>query len=208
MSTRNAEKTKARILSVAQQMFAELGFDKARVDGIAEKANVNKALIYYYFKSKQDILDTLISSFIEETKQVVIKSTEGTPDIVEDGQYQRIMDIYINYFIEKRNILKIIMAESVKASSETPVIMQLGEIIGNAEIENIRKSFEEKGLSYPAEKQELLVMEFFTGLMPFITFALYKEAWVKHFNVNERTLHENFHKAFKNTNFAAHMKQE
>lgn len=38
-------------------LFAEKGFDGARVDKLAEMAKVNKALIYYYFKSKEAIPD-------------------------------------------------------------------------------------------------------------------------------------------------------
>lgn len=51
--------TKEKILKVSEQVFAEKGFDGARVDEIARKAGVNKALIYYYFDGKDDLLDHL-----------------------------------------------------------------------------------------------------------------------------------------------------
>ncbi len=58
-------------------MFAEIGYDAARVDEIANAANVKKPLIYYYFKSKQDILEALIDNYLKEIvneKQDYIKS--------------------------------------------------------------------------------------------------------------------------------------
>lgn len=48
-----------RILQAARAEFAEKGFDGARVDSIAERAEANKQLIYYYFTNK-DVLFTRV----------------------------------------------------------------------------------------------------------------------------------------------------
>ena len=44
--------SKARILQAARTEFAAHGFDGAGVDRIADRAGVNKAMIYYHFRSK------------------------------------------------------------------------------------------------------------------------------------------------------------
>jgi TetR/AcrR family transcriptional regulator len=44
-----------RIVAAAEEIFAEQGIDGARTDAIAKAARVNKALLYYYFKSKEDL---------------------------------------------------------------------------------------------------------------------------------------------------------
>lgn len=49
-----------RILAVAALEFAERGFAGARVDRIARRANVNKAMLYYHFKSKERLYRTLL----------------------------------------------------------------------------------------------------------------------------------------------------
>src|SRR3954466_7436042 len=48
------------ILSAAALEFSERGFAGARVDRIAARARVNKAMIYYHFKSKQSLYRTLL----------------------------------------------------------------------------------------------------------------------------------------------------
>jgi TetR/AcrR family transcriptional regulator len=48
------------ILAAAAREFAERGFGGARVDRIARRARVNKAMLYYYFKSKQSLYRTLL----------------------------------------------------------------------------------------------------------------------------------------------------
>ncbi|EEJ5471794.1 TetR/AcrR family transcriptional regulator [Salmonella enterica subsp. diarizonae] len=47
--------TQTLILDAATCEFAENGFDGARVDRIAQRANVNKQLIYYYFTNKDEL---------------------------------------------------------------------------------------------------------------------------------------------------------
>ena len=48
---------KERIIGAAKKLFAAKGFDSASVDEIAKHAHVNKALIYYYFESKDKLLE-------------------------------------------------------------------------------------------------------------------------------------------------------
>lgn len=49
----NPEKTRQDILEAAIAEFAEHGLSGARVDAIAERTNVSKRMIYYYFTSKE-----------------------------------------------------------------------------------------------------------------------------------------------------------
>jgi TetR/AcrR family transcriptional regulator len=49
-----------RILAAAAAEFAERGFGGARVDRIARRARVNKAMLYYHFRSKQELYRTLL----------------------------------------------------------------------------------------------------------------------------------------------------
>lgn len=48
------------ILQVAEQLFAEEGFDGTSVRDIAKKANINIAMISYYFGSKEKLLESLV----------------------------------------------------------------------------------------------------------------------------------------------------
>jgi AcrR family transcriptional regulator len=57
---RDAEVTKALIVDAALKEFAELGLAGARMDVIAKAAGVNKALLYYYFESKEQLYEGVI----------------------------------------------------------------------------------------------------------------------------------------------------
>src|SRR5580698_6182002 len=57
--------TARRIVATAEGIFSERGLAGARMDEIARAAKVNKALLYYYFRSKEElhrfVLETLLS---------------------------------------------------------------------------------------------------------------------------------------------------
>ena len=57
---RPARVSPARILAAAAAEFAERGYSGARVDQIAHRAGVNKAMIYYHFRNKQELYRTLL----------------------------------------------------------------------------------------------------------------------------------------------------
>jgi TetR/AcrR family transcriptional regulator len=52
---RDADRTRADILRVATEAFAEHGYSGARVDEIAERTSTTKRMLYYYFESKEGL---------------------------------------------------------------------------------------------------------------------------------------------------------
>ena len=67
---RDAEKTRAAILSAATQLFAENGFSGASISDIAEIVGISKSSIYHYFDSKEAILHALISAFAKDVSDL------------------------------------------------------------------------------------------------------------------------------------------
>lgn len=52
---RDAERTKAELLDVATEVFADQGYSGARVDEIADRTRTTKRMIYYYFGGKEQL---------------------------------------------------------------------------------------------------------------------------------------------------------
>lgn len=53
--TRDAARSRAEVLDVAEEVFAEAGYSGAWVDEIAARMSTTKRMIYYYFGSKEDL---------------------------------------------------------------------------------------------------------------------------------------------------------
>jgi AcrR family transcriptional regulator len=68
---KDSERTKARLLEAATAEFAEFGIAGARIDRIAKVAETNKAMIYAYFGSKDELFDTVFSTHVGATLEQV-----------------------------------------------------------------------------------------------------------------------------------------
>ena len=65
----DSAETRAAILKAAEQVYAEYGLAGARTDAIAAAAGVNKALLYYYFQSKEGLYQAVVGSQVREFQQ-------------------------------------------------------------------------------------------------------------------------------------------
>jgi TetR/AcrR family transcriptional regulator len=88
-----ADKTRARILDAAVRQFSANGLAGARTEQIAEEAGVNKALLYYYFRSKEDIYAAALESVFEDVRADGIAVLEANASAGE-----RFAHIVLNHF--------------------------------------------------------------------------------------------------------------
>jgi AcrR family transcriptional regulator len=58
---RSAERTRARIIDAAYGLFYRTGFGRVSVDEIAAAAGVTKRTLYYHFKSKDELLESVLT---------------------------------------------------------------------------------------------------------------------------------------------------
>ncbi len=71
------EESRAAILQAAAQEFAEHGIAGARTDAIAREAEVNKALLYYYFKDKETLYGAVLDDAFSGLKTTVFRVLDG-----------------------------------------------------------------------------------------------------------------------------------
>jgi AcrR family transcriptional regulator len=88
--------TRARIQAVAVELFTEQGYDKTSLREIAERLGVTKAALYYHFKSKDDILHSLVDDYFGQVDALIAwgQSQRRTAE-VRDEILVRYLDIVI-----------------------------------------------------------------------------------------------------------------
>jgi TetR/AcrR family transcriptional regulator len=77
LHSERADQTRARILDAAVQQFSVNGLAGARTEQIADAAGVNKALLYYYFKSKEALYAAALDSVAEGVRASSMAVLEG-----------------------------------------------------------------------------------------------------------------------------------
>jgi AcrR family transcriptional regulator len=88
---RDSIETRGAILRAAERIYADNGLAGARMEAIAAAASVNKALLYYYFKSKEDLYQAVIGSqlreFAKETEKVLSAKGPAAPILLRYVSY-------------------------------------------------------------------------------------------------------------------------
>lgn len=78
--------TEKKIIEAAKEVFVEKGLQGARMQQIADKAGINKALLHYYFRSKDKLFDAIFEDIMSQMFAVVatnIRTDMSLPELVE-----------------------------------------------------------------------------------------------------------------------------
>lgn len=86
--------TRPKILRAATEEFAENGLAGARIDRIAGKAGINKAMIYYHFSSKENLYKEVIDSQIDKLGSVIGELVVPEADL--ESSLKKLSEIYHN----------------------------------------------------------------------------------------------------------------
>lgn len=117
MATRKAAGGDKRgmILDAAVVAFASRGFHACRVSDIADEANVAYGLVYHYFRSKDEVLDTL---FLDRWNILldVVREIDGQ-DIPARDKLYAIASFIIDSYRYDPNLMKVIIVEVTRAAN-------------------------------------------------------------------------------------------
>ncbi len=97
MTTRGNNETRTRILDAAEAVFSECGFDGASIRAIVQLAGVNLATIYYYFRSKEELLEAVFHRRLAPIKEAQL------------GLLQQAKEQYVNKAIPVEVILQALL---------------------------------------------------------------------------------------------------
>lgn len=75
-----AAATRVKLLNAAREEFQAAGYAGGRVDGIAERAGVNKRLVYAHFGSKFDLFNTVLADNVARVGAAVPFTPNDLPD--------------------------------------------------------------------------------------------------------------------------------
>jgi AcrR family transcriptional regulator len=97
------------ILSAAEKLFAEEGFDGASIRHIARDANVNIAMISYYFGSKEKLLEALIIHRTSGMRMQIVNISRE--DLTPLEKIDRLVELYIGRIYKNKCMYQILHFE-------------------------------------------------------------------------------------------------
>lgn len=101
--------TKQKIIEAAYKEFAEKGYEGTRVQKIAERANINKAMLHYYYKNKETLYETVIEYFHKLFDDIIANKNVDAND--RQSFIKQSVDAYYEIFFLYPDFKKIFLQE-------------------------------------------------------------------------------------------------
>ncbi len=144
--SRDADRSQLAILAAARDEFAQAGLGGARMDRIAERAQLNKRLIYYYFTSKDDLFLAVLERTYADIRAAEQKL--HLTDLAPAQAIRRLTEFTWDYYLEHPEFITLLNSANLHlarhlAKSErvremnSPLIKTLGEILERGRVEGI-----------------------------------------------------------------------
>lgn len=150
--TKKPEERKKEIIRTAQKLFIEKGFAETKVSEIVKSINVSQGVFYYYFSSKDEIIDEIIDKYIKQLMSSTVEIIQNSQlsaleklemmsdrqlkiNMIENNNIHTIKGVDIHERIFKRLILDYVplmkKAFTENGDRETLLLMEIFVAAGN-----------------------------------------------------------------------------
>lgn len=141
--------TEKKILEAAKVVFTQKGYSGTRMQEVADKAGINKAMLHYYFRSKEKLFRVILSEALEAITPVMLRVLRSDKDVM--GKLEDIVHNYLLMLTERPHMPLFVMhelsqnqgryvTERLKSQDSFPLVMSFfQQIIAEGESGKIRK---------------------------------------------------------------------
>jgi AcrR family transcriptional regulator len=104
--TRRGERTRAKILRAAEEVFGRLGFHGAGITDITRRAGIAQGTFYVHFRSKEENFRELVRQLGRELRRFLSERVAGSSSRLEAEE--RGLRAYLEYISEHKNLYRIL----------------------------------------------------------------------------------------------------
>jgi AcrR family transcriptional regulator len=164
--------TESQILEAAKQIFQTKGMDGSRMQEIADKAGINKAMLHYYFRNKQLLFEAVFNqafAMIAPQLKAVMNDDSSIEEKIKNFTYN-----YTSFMLQHPYLPNFIIQE-LNRNEEF-----LEKLKANADFPNLKKfklKVQEEiaqGLIQPIDADQLFVNILSLNIFPFLGKPLIK----------------------------------
>lgn len=110
------ELTRLNILMAAETLFAEVGYEAAKLETIAEAVGIKRAAIFYYFESKRELYDELAGDIHQRLIDMTHTRLVGCDDPLD--RLFRLVDTWLAFLVDRPTAARLILRNSADVVTE------------------------------------------------------------------------------------------
>jgi len=121
-----ASLTRGAILRAAESLFAERGFDAARLEDVALSVGMRRASLVYHFRDKQELYDAVLADLLEALLARVAAALRSSGGL--GVRVERAVSAWVDFIGERPALARIVLREAAGATPERPpaILRHLG----------------------------------------------------------------------------------
>ncbi|MDX2816151.1 TetR/AcrR family transcriptional regulator [Streptomyces sp. PA03-5A] len=116
---RDAQRTRAEILSVAREEFARNGYAGARMDEIAARTCTTKRMIYYYFGSKERLFTTVLEQAYAQIRQA--EQAQDLEHLEPAAAIRRLAELTFDHHEAHPDFIRLVSIENVHEAAHITI---------------------------------------------------------------------------------------
>lgn len=106
--TRGAQDSRDEILKAAMHLFANRGFHETSMSEVAREAHVSKALIFWHFKTKEELFVAVLNRLLEP---YFIDFAEEAGVLDERAQIKKLVEFYLDFVRDNASSVRFFLAQ-------------------------------------------------------------------------------------------------
>ncbi|CAM3373352.1 TetR/AcrR family transcriptional regulator [Aequorivita lipolytica] len=170
--TNKNKDTEGQILNAAENVFQKKGMDGARMQEIADEAGINKAMLHYYYRSKQLLFEAVFSNAFSLLAPQLNKILNDDSSIEE--KVKNFTHNYITFISKHPYIPNFIIQELNRNPKFFEKIQQNAAFPTLEKFKNQVSAEVEKGILNPIDGEQLFINIISLNIFPFVATPLIK----------------------------------
>ncbi|WP_452227841.1 MULTISPECIES: TetR/AcrR family transcriptional regulator [unclassified Lacinutrix] len=164
--------TEEQILNAAKNIFQSKGMDGARMQEIADKAGINKAMLHYYYRSKQLLFEAVFKnafSLLAPQLNAILNDDSSI-----EAKVKNFTSDYITFIVKHPYLPNFILQE---LNRNPEFLLKMKDTNGFPNIEKFKKQVDKEianGILKPISAEHLFINILALNIFPFVAKPLIK----------------------------------
>lgn len=170
--TNKNQDTEGQILNAAENVFQKKGMDGARMQEIADEAGINKAMLHYYYRSKQLLFEAVFTNAFSLLAPQLNKILNDDSSI--EDKVKNFTNNYISFISKHPYLPNFIIQELNRNPKFFEKIQQNAAFPTLEKFKNQVTEEMEKGILKPIDGEQLFINIISLNIFPFVASPLIK----------------------------------